>query len=877
MTSMQPMTQTLEARSPAFPLFLEAATLEAVSLEGREGVNELFEYTVILQTIDGLHLAAAGVAEWRLDAFLGSSIACMVQLGGAETSASPDRAMRPGGLQGVREINGLIARVEALGLHENQRHRSFRLTLRPWLHEATLNSRCRAFDNLTVPEVLREVLSAYPFEVEQRLSERYPPRVYRTQYNETDFQFFSRITQEHGINYWFEHADGRHTLVLADHMGAFREADGAYCNVRFQAPGRRSEAEHLHHLVPAYRQAPSQLTVGDYDYMRSRRELVDTVRQPPPAREPGEPRVAAETDRDIGRSFEATQFHTVAGGSRFAQAGRGHSAADTPGEDGRVYARLRLEASRSGIHRIEAAGNLRGMVPGRFCRVDQPDHRPSPQAPQLILWTRLTIDNAARSSRAPGIAPGDGWNVRVDVVLHPLHQALRPEILQPRPEAGGPHSGIVVGPRGESVHTDYLGRIQVRLRYHSYQARDGQATPEQRCTCWLRVGTALAGNQLGAIFTPRIGQEVFVSFQDGDIDSPYVSGMAFNSHNQPPWDLPQNAALVGIRSREHGPDGAGNAALGRGNHLILDDTAGQLQAQLKSDHQHSQLILGRNVRIEDHRGRKEARGDGFELRTDGHGVLRAAAGIFITNEPRLLAAGHAKSLDETADRLDASLRLQQRLAQSAREAGAQQPGDQDAVVQAIAGQISEIRGTGPVDRHAGHYPEIEQPHIVAASAADIATSSAGDTHIASGGHTALASAGHTSISTGKGLFLAVRDAFKAFVVNGCLRLIAAVGDIEIKALRQSILILARLNVRVHGDVVYLDGTQAVRLNGGGSYLHLDAGGVTIGTAGAYTLRTGNVSSTTEDSLPVQEGQQANPDFRNADEPKRGRFYENFSS
>jgi type VI secretion system secreted protein VgrG len=140
---------------------------------------------------------------------------------------------------------------------------------------------------------------------------------------------------------------------------------------------------------------------------------------------------------------------------------------------------------------------------------------------------------------------------------------------------------------------------------------------------------------------PRIGQEVLVDFLGGDPDMPIVEGSVHNAANMSPWSLPDQQALSGFRSRELTPGGGNNAA-GRSNHLILDDTEQKIQAQLKSDHQHSSLSLGHITRIEDHQGRKDPRGEGFELRTDGHGVVRAKDGLLISTEGRAKAQAHAK-------------------------------------------------------------------------------------------------------------------------------------------------------------------------------------------------------------------------------------------
>jgi type VI secretion system secreted protein VgrG len=156
----------------------------------------------------------------------------------------------------------------------------------------------------------------------------------------------------------------------------------------------------------------------------------------------------------------------------------------------------------------------------------------------------------------------------------------------------------------------------VKVQFHW----DRQGKYDENSSPWLRVMSPGAGREFGNIRLPRVGEEVAVVFLDGNIDHPVILGGLHNYTHMPPWKLPEQRALSGLRSRELGEGKAGR----RGNHLVLDDTAGKIQAQLKSDHQCSQLSLGHIARIEDTSGRKDARGEGWELRTDGHGVARAA-------------------------------------------------------------------------------------------------------------------------------------------------------------------------------------------------------------------------------------------------------------
>eukprot|EP01035_Chromulina_nebulosa_P047883 gene47883-64945_t len=176
----------------------------------------------------------------------------------------------------------------------------------------------------------------------------------------------------------------------------------------------------------------------------------------------------------------------------------------------------------------------------------------------------------------------------------------------------------------------------------------------------------------------------------------------------PAWQLPGQAHLSGIRSREPGG--------GRSNHLALDDTNGKVQAQLRSDHQSSSLGLGHIARIEDTAGRKEDRGQGFELRTDGHGAIRASEGLLITTEARGNAQAHIIDMGETVARLADGQALHERLSKAAREAKAHEAGDQDTVAMELKAQHDEIRGSGG-DPAQGVFPELQAPHLVLASPA----------------------------------------------------------------------------------------------------------------------------------------------------------------
>ncbi|SFM41634.1 type VI secretion system Vgr family protein [Variovorax sp. OV329] len=763
-------TRTLRIHSEAIPLVQGAPVLEPVRLAGREGVNSLFEYELRLKSTTA-YIGATSAADFDLDAFLGREISCSIQLDGAGE-------FRPGAVgtavdhigAGVREINALITDAAVLG--EVGRAVQYKLTLRPWLHLATLETDCKVFQNKTVVDILDELLADYNYPVEKRLygldradGRLYPVRDYQTQYNESDFAFFERLCQEWGISYHFEHSRGHHRLVLCDAMAAYGEnASEAYRQVEFHPPGWKVDAEYLHSFTPEHHLTSGRYTTRDYDYTRPRADLTQT-RQ--------EPRPTGLADAEV------YHWHHAQAGSHYAQPRAGSHGDTDPQEEARHLALLRMQALRTHGARAQASGNLRGMVPGcTFKLAKHPQARAN--AEYLILDTSFLIEDVAQEA-GDDAKRSQHWQVSVDLAAHPIREPLRPALTYAKPHSPGPQTARVVGPEGQSLWTDEFGRIKVQFPWD----RIGQRN--EHSSCWVRVSSPWAGNQLGGMQLPRIGQEVIVDFIGGDPDLPICTGRVHNQLNLPPWQLPGQSALSGFRSRELTKEG-GNGAGGRSNHLILDDTESKIQAQLKSDHKHSQLSLGHITRIEDNAGRKDERGEGFDLRTDAHGAIRAKDGLYLSAEGREQARSHVLDMGETVSRLTQAHDRHDTLASLAEHHKAQEAGeDQKAVADDLKAQNEEIKGTS----EGGKFPELARPHLVASSPAGIETSTGGTTHIASGEHTAITSGAHTSIASARSFFASALDAVCLFAYKAGVRIFAGKGAVQIQAQDDRIELIAK--------------------------------------------------------------------------------------
>ena len=786
------MSRTLAVASPAIP-----DSLEPVRLSGREGVNSLFAYELVLKTPDALNFSFGAAADIDLDSFIGREVSCLIELDGA----------------GERQINALITDAQLWG--EEGRHVQYTLTLRPWLHLGTLTSDCKIYQNKTVVQILDELLADYAFPVDKHLSETYPLRDFQTQFNETDFAFFERLCQEWGLNFYFAHSQGKHRLVLTDHMGAHAPmGSAAYRQVEYHAPGWKLDAEYISSFVPHHQLTSGRYVSRDYDYTRPKADL--SVKR-------ADPRATGQADQEVYR------WHDSQAGSHYVQprAGAMGAGSNEPLAEGDRFALLRMQVLRTHGTRAKASGNLRGMVPGLTFEL-QKHPRAAANIQYLVLDSQFLIENVAQQSQGAEAAAHrkQRWRVEVDFTAHPITEPLRPELSRHKPHTRGPQVALVVGPEGENLWTDELGRIKIQFPW------DRLGQKNQHSTCWLRVSSPWAGNQLGGVHVARIGQEVIVDFIGGDPDLPICTGRVHNQMNLPPWELPGQAALSGFRSRELVKEG-GNSAGGRSNHLVLDDTDKKIQAQLKSDHQSSSLSLGHVTRIDGNAGRQDARGEGFELRTDAHGAIRATQGLLITTEARPNARAHLLDSGETRQRLVEARDLHDAGAQEAQKNKAQEGNDQAEVAKSLKAQNDAVQGEGATDAEAGCFPELAQPHLVLASPAGIETTSQFSTHIASVEHTAITSGKHTSITSGDSLLGVALQAIKLFAAQKGIKVVAAQADIDIQALKTCINLLAKDEITIRADRIRIEARTELLISGGGSYARYKGGSIESGTTGPH--------------------------------------------
>jgi len=667
----------------------------------------------------------------------------------------------------------------------------YEATLVPWLHYARLRQNNRLFHNQTLQQQTAEILKGYGQlpDWEWKVLGEQPQYTMCTQWSESDHNYLSRRWEADGYAYWYDHTNKGHTLTITDDTPSLEPIDTYPPDIRYHSKEGSQEEDAIAHWSTVREAASAQSAISGFDFKSPHPTHVDTT--------------TINQQGDIPR----LEVHSYEGHYGFRQRTGAYR-----------LARQRMEEMEARGTYCLARGNNRSVAPGKWFRlVDHFNYTPKDN--EFLI---LEVYHEASNNYLHGKDTASEY--KNSFICQPKSVPWRPGrgFASTDTKLLALQTALVVGPeeRG-SLNVDEYGRIQVRFHWDR----------DETSSCWVRVATNWAGGEKGLTSHPRVGSEVVVQWLDGNPDHPLVTGCVHNRSTMPPWKLPEQQALTGLRSRELTADG-GNRPGGRSNHLVLDDTANQIQAQLKSDHQASQLSLGYITRIEDNAGRQDPRGQGFELRTDGHGAVRAQQGLLITTEARPDAEAHITDMAETLARMTQGHDLLDNLSQAALQAQAHQSGDQDQVAQAIQAQIKAIQGQKK-SREKGQFPEFQSPHLTLASPAGIEASTEGSTHVISTEHNALTCGGHASISAGKSLLVSVKEAVRLFAYKAGMKLVSAGADIDITALKESVNVLAKLNITHSANRISITAKEEVVINGGGSYTRWNASGIEEGTNGTW--------------------------------------------
>lgn len=424
-----------------------------------------------------------------------------------------------------RYFHGVITDCEWTGGVEGLH--GYAITLRPWLFLATMKRYQRIFHEMSVIEIIQEVLqpySAFGGQVSDKTAHQTAKLHYTVQYRESDFAFVSRLMERHGINYHFDHAAGSHTLVLTDDNDQFPKIDG---DSRDFVPLERQHVtshERFWTWEKARRLTTGKVKLSDFNFLT------------PTAKMDGE-----ATGNEAAVNDKISAYDWPGGNANSGEA--------------TTIAQLRVDQERALDFRQRAEGDVLSLGAGMMVELGGSHEGEVTGQEYLCLEANHVFENAGYASGSDRIGP----SYTGTYTLFPEANPYRPPRVTPEARIDGPQTAMVVGKEGEEIDVDEHGRILVHLPWDL----------EWNCTMRVRCAQLWAHKQWGAMFIPRIGMEVVVVFIEGDPENPLVVGCVYNGANKPPWALPGEKNVAGIKSRSTKSGGADNY-----NEIAFDDTKG---------------------------------------------------------------------------------------------------------------------------------------------------------------------------------------------------------------------------------------------------------------------------------------------------------------
>lgn len=509
---------------------LAEGALRVLAFEGREAVNELYAYEVLL--------VAAATTTGDLRALLGERAHLCIPFPGGE-----------------RWVHGIVAELTERAAPPGARVFAVRLVPRAWL--LTRGQDSRVFQGLGVDAIVSEVLTAHGVPHVFALSHVEPPRAYRVQYQESDFAFVTRLLSEHGLTFRFEQQtepDPGERLVIFDATASYQPIDGDDELHAVAAEGAIGEHEGtVSDVERAHRVEPSRVTLRDYDHLRATPRAGQVL--PTPA--PGAPvSVAAGVLSAAAGTAQRPSVEVYDPSGRFG-------AVDVAA----AIAERRLEQLRARADECRGRSRCRRLVPGRTFQLRSASGD-TPEGSFVVTEVVLRGRDGSGAERPATFAS--------EFLAVPSHVLCRPPPAA-RPVVHAVQSAVVVGPSDEELAVAPGGAVRVQFHW------DRRGSNDERSSSWLRVMQPWSGTGYGFQFTPRVGTEVLVSFLGGDPDRPVVVGCLPSPLHALPLPLPQDAHRSAIRSRST-PGGNGY------NELCFDDAAGAEVLALTAQRDHHERV-----------------------------------------------------------------------------------------------------------------------------------------------------------------------------------------------------------------------------------------------------------------------------------------------
>jgi type VI secretion system secreted protein VgrG len=719
-------------------------------------------------------------------------------------------------------IHGYVNMVKRLG---NDGQLTFcQLSFAPWLHFLKFRKDARIWQDKTAEDIISEVFNGHSQaqgNFRFKLRDMPPQRSYCTQY-ETDWHFVQRLMEEEGwYGYHEQNADGKgHVLVITDTTDGMRPVEPQ--QISFHNAGTEDELHKILHWSANRSLAPSSFMTTTDDY---KAPLLSKQRN-----------IAVQVDH--GNLPSQLEVYEYTGAYTYSKP-----------EQGDKQSRLRVEESESRMKRFHGVSGVHFLPTGRWFRFENhPAHKADSDEDRefVVIAVEWCIENnlpfSSKAKEFPGSLLPQVQAFKAAIRRDSMQGRANLEIFTDSESTGHcfnrfevqrrkvpfrspfehtkpimhPQTATVVGPAEEEIYTDYLNRVKVHFHW------DRQNLGDERASCWVRVSYPNAGQGWGALNVPRIQQEVIVTFLDGDADRPVITGRLYNADQAPQWH--SDGKLSGYKTKEYKGNGF--------NQLVLDDTTEQNRIHLYSTKTNAQLNLGYLVTQRGNE-RKGHYGSGFSLSTDDFGAIVTNKGLYISTFGRPGPQGTQLDVTEATAQLKAGASLTKSLSDTAVQAGAEILAGQKGLSNFV--DATEERYESDVQ---GEVNRFKEPILLAASPAGIGLTSAKGMHIHAGADVTLSSGTDTNIAIGKSLLTSVTEKISLFAANAGIKLFASKGKVEVQAQSDDLDLIAEKVVRMLSTTarVEIHAKDEVMISAGGSFIKINASGITNGTSGTWTAQ-----------------------------------------
>jgi type VI secretion system secreted protein VgrG len=438
-----------------------------------------------------------------------------------------------------RHFNGIVVRFsqgsEVTGPYGGPTFVQYTATVVPKFWLLTRKAQSRVYQQVSVPDILKQVFAG--FDVDWQIQGTFHPRDYCTQYRETDWAFASRLMEEEGIFYFFKHTDGGHKMVVANTPASHADVPGPTAVNYETVAGGRPPDDRVFAWTKTQEMRSGKYTLWDHCFELPGQHLdaTATIQESVTVGAVGHKLKVGGNDKleiyDYPGAY-AQRFDGVAPGG-------GERPADIEKifEDNARTVGIRMQQEAAPSLAIEGASGCRQFTAGHKFTLQR--HVNADGAYVLTRVTHVADVSAEYTTTAAG---GDPYYSNTFTCI-PAGLPFRPPQVTPKARVTGTHTAVVVGPPGEEIFTDKYSRVKVQFHW------DRQGKTDADSSCWVRVATPWAGKQWGMIHIPRIGQEVVVDFLEGDPDQPIIVGSVYNAEQMPPYPLPDERTMSGIKSR----------------------------------------------------------------------------------------------------------------------------------------------------------------------------------------------------------------------------------------------------------------------------------------------------------------------------------------